>query len=94
MVLKGSGSVIAAPGQPPRINPSGNALLATAGTGDVLAGMIGACWTQAHAAGVTDAALQATRRAVWQHGALADEWPEGVGLRAGELLAGITPWQD
>ena len=42
VVLKGSGSVIAAPGQVPQINPSGNALLATAGTGDVLAGLIGA----------------------------------------------------
>jgi NAD(P)H-hydrate repair Nnr-like enzyme with NAD(P)H-hydrate dehydratase domain len=38
VVLKGSGSVIAAPGQAPRINPTGNARLATAGTGDVLAG--------------------------------------------------------
>jgi ADP-dependent NAD(P)H-hydrate dehydratase / NAD(P)H-hydrate epimerase len=42
VVLKGSGSVIAAPGCIPTINPTGNARLATAGTGDVLAGMIGA----------------------------------------------------
>ena len=41
-VLKGSGTVIAAPGQPPALNPTGNARLATAGTGDVLAGMVGA----------------------------------------------------
>ena len=40
-VLKGSGSVISAPGRMPMINASGNAALATAGTGDVLAGMIG-----------------------------------------------------
>lgn len=93
IVLKGSGSVIAAPGQPPLINPTGNALLATAGTGDVLAGMIGACWAQAHAAGRAETALQATRSAVWQHGALADDWPAGLSLRAGQLLAGITPWQ-
>ena len=41
VVLKGSGSVIAAPGEPPSINASGNASLASAGTGDVLAGWIG-----------------------------------------------------
>src|SRR5690606_16918480 len=41
-LLKGSGSVVATPGQPPRINPTGNALLATGGTGDVLAGLAGA----------------------------------------------------
>jgi NAD(P)H-hydrate repair Nnr-like enzyme with NAD(P)H-hydrate dehydratase domain len=42
VVLKGSGTVIATPGQVPRINPTGNARLATAGTGDVLAGLLGA----------------------------------------------------
>lgn len=42
VVLKGSGSVIAAPQCPTRINASGNARLAIAGTGDVLAGLIAA----------------------------------------------------
>lgn len=42
VVLKGSGTVIAAPGHCPRINPTGNGRLATAGTGDVLAGLLGA----------------------------------------------------
>ena len=42
VILKGAGSVIAAPGVTPHINASGNAKLATAGTGDVLAGMVGA----------------------------------------------------
>jgi ADP-dependent NAD(P)H-hydrate dehydratase / NAD(P)H-hydrate epimerase len=41
VLLKGSGTVIAGPGLPPFINPTGNAALATAGTGDVLAGWIG-----------------------------------------------------
>ena len=68
VVLKGSGSVIAAPGQTPRINHSGNALLATAGTGDVLAGMVGA------ALAMGDTAWQAASRAVYRHGALADGW--------------------
>ncbi len=42
VALKGSGTVTAGPGQVPRINPTGNARLATAGTGDVLAGLIAA----------------------------------------------------
>ncbi|MGQ2978378.1 MAG: NAD(P)H-hydrate dehydratase [Polaromonas sp.] len=69
VVLKGSGTVIAAPGVLPVINPSGNARLATAGTGDVLAGMLGA----ALAAGLP--ALEAACSAVLQHGLLADGWP-------------------
>ena len=100
VVLKGSGSVIAVPGQSPFINPTGNALLATAGTGDVLAGMVGAYWAQTARPGRLDGslgdglkmALQAACRAVHQHGALADRWPSGNGLRAGDLLAGLTPW--
>jgi hydroxyethylthiazole kinase-like uncharacterized protein yjeF len=69
VVLKGSGTVIAAPGEVPAINPTGNALLATAGTGDVLAGMVGALL----AGGYT--AFDAACSAVFRHGQLADEWP-------------------
>jgi hydroxyethylthiazole kinase-like uncharacterized protein yjeF len=68
VVLKGSGSVIAAPGQTALINHSGNALLASPGTGDVLAGMIGAML----AAGLP--ARTAAARAVFMHGRLADCW--------------------
>jgi len=68
VVLKGSGSVIAAPGQTSRINSSGNALLATAGTGDVLAGMLGA----AIANGLS--AFDAACSAVFMHGRVADDW--------------------
>ena len=42
VVLKGSGTIVASPGETPCINTTGNGLLATAGTGDVLAGIIGA----------------------------------------------------
>jgi hydroxyethylthiazole kinase-like uncharacterized protein yjeF len=52
VVLKGSGTVVAAPSQIAHINPTGNARLASAGTGDVLAGMIGARWA-AHSASAT-----------------------------------------
>lgn len=41
-VLKGSGTVLASPSGLVLINASGNGRLATAGTGDVLAGMVGA----------------------------------------------------
>ena len=82
VVLKGSGTVIAAPRELPSINLSGNARLASAGTGDVLAGMVGA----ALASGLP--ALEAARDAVWRHGDLADRWPADVPLTAGALARG------
>jgi hydroxyethylthiazole kinase-like uncharacterized protein yjeF len=78
VVLKGSGSIIAAPGHTPRINPTGNAKLASAGTGDVLAGLIGARL----AAGL--GALDASCDAVYRHGQAADHWP-GTVLSASAL---------
>lgn len=85
VVLKGSGSVIASPGRTPCINPTGNARLATGGTGDVLAGMVGA----ALASGL--AAHQAASHAVWWHGAAADGWPADRPFSATQLArhAGI-----
>ncbi|MDR2851514.1 MAG: NAD(P)H-hydrate dehydratase [Burkholderiaceae bacterium] len=82
VVLKGSGSIIAAPGQTPVINPTGNARLATAGTGDVLAGMIGA------ALAANAPAFEAAYTSVWRHGALADRWPADRALNAGALAYG------
>lgn len=70
-VLKGAGSVISAPGQTPLLNPSGNALLATAGTGDVLAGMIGAALATNE---TSEPALQRVAQAVWHHGLAAERW--------------------
>lgn len=79
VVLKGSGTVIAAPKQLTAINPTGNARLATAGTGDVLAGMVGAKL----AAGMP--AFQAACEAVYHHGQLADAWPLQSVLTASSL---------
>ena len=86
VVLKGSGSVIAAPGQTSRINSSGNALLATAGTGDVLAGMVGASL----ASGLQ--AFDAACSSVFHHGRIADEWKQthpDEALTASKLAASI-----
>ncbi len=69
VVLKGSGTVVATPGERPRINPTGNGRLATAGTGDVLAGLIGARMAQGQST------LEAACDAVYLHGQIADRWP-------------------
>lgn len=66
VVLKGSGSILAQAGRTPVINPTGNARLATAGTGDVLAGLIGAKLAQGLDA--FEASCVATRT----HGLVAD----------------------
>ncbi|MCS6764335.1 MAG: bifunctional ADP-dependent NAD(P)H-hydrate dehydratase/NAD(P)H-hydrate epimerase [Candidatus Protistobacter heckmanni] len=73
-VLKGSGTIVhpsaRTAGMPhaalPRINPTGNGALATADTGDVLAGCIGALLAQ----GMPEFA--AACAAVWIHGSAAD----------------------
>ena len=80
VIIKGAGSVIAAPDQVPYINASGNAKLATAGTGDVLAGMVGA-----HLAASQDA-FQSACTATYRHGQRADDWPAGRALTASELV--------
>lgn len=85
VLLKGSGTVIASPGQLPHINATGNARLATAGTGDVLAGALGA----ALAIGLPPHA--AAREVAWQHGLCADSWPTGSPLVAGELARSMLP---
>lgn len=84
VVLKGSGTVIASTAHTPVINPTGNSRLGTAGTGDVLAGLIGARL----AAGMN--AFNAACAAVHQHGACADTWPATQALTAGALAGRLT----
>jgi ADP-dependent NAD(P)H-hydrate dehydratase / NAD(P)H-hydrate epimerase len=79
VVLKGSGTVIAAPGQTPRINITGNGRLAIGGTGDVLAGLVGARMAQGLSA------FDAACAAVAQHGQVADTWLQGEALTASRL---------
>lgn len=84
VLLKGSGTVIAAADGQAMINTTGNAGLASAGSGDVLAGICGALlaqgWSPWHAA----------LGGAWLHGSAADELvQEGsgpIGLTAGELI--------
>lgn len=84
VLLKGSGSVIAAPGRTPHVNPTGNASLASPGTGDVLAGWLGGTWSASGADGL-EGALRAALSAAWRHGAAADA--AGVSpLRASDLI--------
>jgi hydroxyethylthiazole kinase-like uncharacterized protein yjeF len=86
VLLKGSGSVVAAPQRAPAINASGNALLATAGTGDVLAGWIAGVWAQSANA---ESALQAVLGSVHLHGLAADRAAQhghAGALRAADLI--------
>jgi hydroxyethylthiazole kinase-like uncharacterized protein yjeF len=88
VVLKGSGSIVAAPGLPPWVNRSGNAALASAGTGDVLAGWIGGAMAAAADDGTSDA--EAWRRGcaavVARHGLAADHHGARSPLRAADLI--------
>ncbi|KAI1694494.1 carbohydrate kinase domain-containing protein [Ditylenchus destructor] len=76
VVLKGSGSVVASPGRRPGINSTGSSALATAGSGDVLAGWMGGLWAQSPGIATHELA----RTAVAWHGAAAQG-------HAGPLLA-------
>jgi ADP-dependent NAD(P)H-hydrate dehydratase / NAD(P)H-hydrate epimerase len=67
VLLKGSGSVIAAPGAVTAINSTGSARLATAGTGDVLAGWIGGSWS-GHPESDALAAMRVASGSAWLHG--------------------------
>ncbi|UOE18328.1 NAD(P)H-hydrate dehydratase [Thermobifida halotolerans] len=83
VLLKGSTTLVAEPGAPVAANPTGTPLLATAGSGDVLAGMIGA--------------LLATGLAPWEaatcgaylHGLAARTAHDGAPVSASDLFDAI-----
>ncbi|HNJ97334.1 MAG TPA: NAD(P)H-hydrate dehydratase [Ilumatobacteraceae bacterium] len=70
VLLKGPATIIAAPDAPTRVVTAGDARLATAGTGDVLAGIIGALL----ACGVP--AAEAAAAGAWLHGRAAMRAPD------------------
>ncbi len=90
VVLKGSGTVVAAPGQVPLLNPTGNGRLGTAGSGDVLAGWLGARLAQAGPMAHTAQAQQCAAEVVFHHGQLADQWPADQALTAQALARAIA----
>ncbi len=83
VVLKGVGTLIAAPDGRLALNPTGNAALATGGTGDVLGGIIGALLAQRLPR------FEAALAGVYLHGLAADtlsaQGDGPAGLTAGEL---------
>ena len=91
VVLKGAHTVVASPDGSLAICPTGNPGMATAGTGDVLTGMVGALLAR-----LGDPAL-ATHTAVYLHGLagdLAAEQTSEEGLTAGALSDAIpAAWE-
>ncbi|GLS03935.1 bifunctional NAD(P)H-hydrate repair enzyme [Chitiniphilus shinanonensis] len=84
VLLKGAGTICAAPGSVPSLNGSGNGALASGGQGDVLTGVIAALVAQ----GTPE--LVAAQLAAYAHGAAADAWRrqhiQGSGLTASETI--------
>ncbi|MBF0113912.1 MAG: NAD(P)H-hydrate dehydratase [Magnetococcales bacterium] len=80
LVLKGAGTVIAAPDGRAWINETGHHGLAAGGSGDLLTGIIAGLLTQGWPV------ESAVRAGVWLHGAAADAAGEGAGLLATDLL--------
>ena len=78
VVLKGSGSIVAHPDGRLGINPTGNHRLSTAGSGDVLAGWIGARLAKG------EDAWKAASHAVYAHGLQAESGPQDQPLIADE----------
>ncbi|MGH8436958.1 MAG: NAD(P)H-hydrate dehydratase, partial [Pseudomonas sp.] len=83
-VLKGAGSLIAAPGGRLSLCDRGHPAMAGAGLGDVLAGLIGALLAQGLPA------FEAASLAVWLHACAGEQLgAQGRGLAASELIAVI-----
>ena len=88
VLLKGSGTVIVTPGLLPEVNVTGNAALATGGTGDVLAGWLAGRWAS-EAPQDANESVQAHRMAcdaAHMHGLAADHHGASNALRASDLV--------
>ncbi len=89
VILKGHDSVVAAPGKAPAVVAAGNYVLATAGSGDVLAGCVGAT----AARGLNG--FEAAKAGAYLHGIAgenfsgmltADQLPEAIGVTLRKIL--------
>ncbi|MGH9755574.1 MAG: NAD(P)H-hydrate dehydratase [Blastocatellia bacterium] len=87
-VLKGSRTIIASPGGEVYVNPTGNAGMATAGSGDVLTGLITGLLAQR-----PSEPLEATITAVYLHGLAGDLAANRLGMRsliASDIIANLS----
>ena len=80
VLLKGSDTLVVE-GTRVAVNSTGNVALATAGTGDVLSGVIGALLSRGMAP------YEAARAGAWAHGRAAELWLEETGWPAESLVA-------
>ncbi|MGE3619625.1 MAG: NAD(P)H-hydrate dehydratase [Acidimicrobiia bacterium] len=83
VLLKGPTTVVADPAGQVRFVTAGDRRLATAGTGDVLSGVVGALLARG------TAPLEAAAAGAWLHGRAGHHGP-GHGLVASDLVAGLT----
>jgi len=80
VLLKGSDTLVAFDGKV-AVNSTGNVALATAGTGDILSGVIGALLSRGMDV------YEAARAGAWAHGRAAELWIEETGWPAESLIA-------
>jgi NAD(P)H-hydrate epimerase len=80
VLLKGSDTLVVE-GNSVAVNSTGNVALATAGTGDILSGVIGALLSRGMDA------YEAARAGAWAHGRAAELWLEETGWPAESLIA-------
>jgi hydroxyethylthiazole kinase-like uncharacterized protein yjeF len=91
VLLKGSGTVVATAGCATSINPTGDARLGSAGSGDVLAGWLGGWWS-AHAQTTSPHAV--AQASAWLHGAAVAHAALAGSLRASLLIEAMVRTRD
>ncbi len=83
LILKGARTIIATPDEEIYINSTANAGLAKGGSGDILAGMLGAALSQCKASDFSPSYIKkALCSAVYNHGLAGDRCAEQLGQRA------------
>jgi hydroxyethylthiazole kinase-like uncharacterized protein yjeF len=91
VLLKGSGTVVASVDGSTSINPTGDARLGSAGSGDVLAGWLGGWWAANAQATSSHAVAQAS---AWLHGSAVDPAARVGPLRASLLIDAMVRARD